>query len=178
MNLLNPGLYTAITVSGGGSATFSGGHLCPRRRGHGHLRGRYTVSGSNVMFYNTATNYNASTGADGSDPQFNTGITISGGSSFNLSGINNSSSAYNGMLIFGDRSNPNSNSHNTITVSGGSSTSPISGTIYAPTTNVTISGQSNFSSQFVVGTLTVTGGSAAVSITPPAGQSNLVYLVE
>ena len=173
---LNPGLYTAITISGG-SVTFSPG-IYVLEGGGMAISGGATVNGSGVMFYNTANNYNASTGADGSNPQFNTGIAISGGSTFNLTGINNSSSPYNGMLIFSDRSNPNSNSHNTITISGGSSTSPITGTVYAPTTNVTISGQSNFSSQFIVGTLTVTGGSAAVSIVPPAGQSNLVYLVE
>jgi len=49
---------------------------------------------------------------------------------------------------------------------------------YAPAANVTISGGSNFSSQFIVGSMTISGGSSSVSIIPPAAQANLVYLVE
>ena len=80
------------------------------------------------------------------------------------------------MLIFQDRLNTQN-----MTISGGSNATLASGSIYAPTSSLTVSGGAagaTYDSQFIVGTLTVTGGSAAVSITPPAGQSNLVYLVE
>jgi hypothetical protein len=168
---LLPGIYKSISVQGGGSATFASG-IYVLAGGGMTISGSSTVSGSGVMFYNTASNYNASTGADGSGPQFGA-ISITGGAGFNLSGITSSSSAYSAMLIFQDRLN----TQQTLTFSGGS-TANISGTFYAPTANVTVSGGSTYKSQFVVGTMTVTGGSSAISITPPASQASLVYLVE
>ena len=169
VNLL-PGIYKSITVQGGASANFAAG-IYVLAGGGMTVSGTSTVNGTGVMFYNTSTSYNASTGADSGT---NAGkITISGGSNFNLTGLNNSSSAFNNMLIYQDPANSA-----VVTVSGGSSTAPISGTVYAPAANVTISGGSNFSSQFIVGSMTISGGSSSVSIVPPAGQSNLVYLVE
>ena len=169
---LQPGIYQSITVQGGGTATFQSG-VYVLAGGGLTISGSSTVSNTTggVMFYNTATNYNASTGADGSNPSFSD-ITISGGSAFNLTGLRSASSPFNGMLVFQDRSNSQ-----TLTLSGGSTTQ-IGGTIYAPIANVTVSGGSTFNSQFIIGSLTVSGGSSRVDIEPPQTQGNLVYLVE
>jgi hypothetical protein len=167
---LMPGIYKSINVEGGGTANLASG-IYVLAGGGMTISGTSTVSGTGVMFYNTSQNCNASTGADGGSN--NGKITISGGSSFNLNGINSSSSPFNSMLIYQDPANTA-----VLTVSGGSSTAPISGTVYAPAANVTISGGTNFSSQFIVGSMTISGGSSSVSIIPSASQANLVYLVE
>jgi len=167
---LLPGIYQSISVARDSTVTFEPG-IYVLAGGGMTISKRATISGSGVMFYNTANNYIASTGADGSSPQFGA-ITIHGGTTFNLSGITSSGSPFIGMLVFQDRSNTD-----TITVSG-TSDANVSGTFYAPTANVTISGSATYDSQFIVGTMTVTGGSPAINIVPPAPRAPLVYLVE
>jgi hypothetical protein len=170
---LQPGIYQSITVQGGGSAVFTSG-IYVLAGGGMTISGSSTVSNTTggVMFYNSAFNYDAANGADGSAPSFGP-INISGGSSFNLTGLTSTAnSTFSGMLVFQDRFNAQN-----MAVSGGSSTG-IGGTIYAPVANVTVSGGSTFNSQFIVGSLTVSGGSSRVQITPPQSQGTLVYLVE
>jgi Flp pilus assembly protein TadG len=170
---LQPGIYKSITVQGGGSAVFTSG-IYVLAGGGMTISGSSTVSNTTggVMFYNTFSNYNATTGVDGSGGSFGQ-ITISGGSAFNLAGLSSTAnSTYSAMLLFQDRSNSQN-----ITVSGGS-TSGFSGTFYAPTAQLTVSGGSTFNSQFIVGSMVLSGGGTNVKIDPPQSQSNLVYLVE
>jgi Flp pilus assembly protein TadG len=174
---LNPGVYTSITVnSSTGSATFNPG-IYVLEGGGLTIQGGASVSGSGVMFYNTSTTYNytsntvngVASGADGSGGQY-TGITISGGSTFNITGY--TGGPYTSMLVFQDRSNTKD-----MAISG-TSTANVSGTFYAPTAAVTVSGGSTYNSQFIVGALTESGGQSAIKIVPPSSQGNLVYLVE
>jgi hypothetical protein len=123
------------------------------------------------MLYDTSSSYSATTGADGSGSN-NVAISITGRSDFTLSGISNSNSVYNGMLVFQDRSNTTG-----LTVSG-TSAANVPGTFYAPNASLTISGGSTYTSQLIIGSLTESGGSSIVTISPPASQGNLVYLVE
>ena len=63
---LNPGLYTQITVSGG-SVLFNPG-IYVLEGGGMTISGGATVYGSGVMFYNTASNYNANHGSGRFEP--------------------------------------------------------------------------------------------------------------
>jgi hypothetical protein len=170
---LQPGIYQSITVQGGASAIFTSG-IYVLAGGGLTVSGSSTVSNTTggVMFYNTATNYNATTGADGSNPNFQT-INITGGSNFNLTGLTSTAnSTFSGMLIFQDRLNSQ-----TMSVSGNSSTQ-VGGTVYAPFADLKVSGGSTFYSQFIVGQMEASGGST-VTINPTSqGQGNQVYLVE
>jgi Flp pilus assembly protein TadG len=167
---LQPGIYQSITVQGGGTATFASG-IYVLAGGGLTISGTSTVTGSGVMFYNTANIYNVDTGVDDMYASYGA-INLSGGSGFNLRGISDSSSPYYGMLVFQDRSNTQK-----LTVSGGSS-AQTAGTWYAPTAEVDVSGGATYNSQFLVGSMIVSGGSSKVNIVPPASRGNLAYLVE
>ena len=107
---LRPGLYTNILVTAG-TVTFQPG-IYVIRGGSLTLTGG-NISGQGVMFYLTGTDYNALYGtpdnADGENTPSNAstmgGVTIS--TRVNLTGFNNSSSPFNGMLIHSRRFNTN-----------------------------------------------------------------------
>jgi Flp pilus assembly protein TadG len=167
---LLPGIYKSINISGGSNVTFQPG-IYVLAGGGLTISGGTTVTGNGVMFYNTASTYNATTGVDGGGASYGS-INLSGGTGFNLKGITNSSSAYNGMLVFQDRSNTLA-----LSVSGGT-TYTTAGTFYAPTASMSISGGSTFDSEFIVGSINFSGGST--TILPPTGTSsaNVVFMVE
>jgi hypothetical protein len=167
---LMPGIYRSITVQEGGKATLASG-IYVLAGGGLTVSGGSTLSGSGVMFYNTAASYDATTGAGGSNPSFGS-INITGSTGLSLSGINNPSSPYNGMLVFQDRSNTQP-----LIVSGGTG-AQVSGTFYAPTANLMMSGGATYNSQFIVGSMNISSGSSNVIIVPSQSQANLVYLVE
>ena len=169
---LNPGIYTGITISGGANVTFNPG-IYVLMGGGFSATGGSTVTGSGVMFYNTASTYNSSTGADGSSPSFGT-IKINAGA-VTMTALSNSSSKFDGMLFYQDRSNTQG-----VTMSGNSNTSNLSGTLYAPAADLSVSGGGNWGAQFITKTATFSGGS---SITINYAGSNLgkapfVFLVE
>jgi hypothetical protein len=169
---LLPGIYQAINISGSGSVTFSPG-VYVLAGGGMTISGSTTISGNGVMFYNTSSNYNRTTGVDGSGGTFGA-INISGSSSFGLTGISNSSSPYNAMLIFQDPANTN-----TVTVTGSSTGGTIfTGTIYAPTANFSIAGSATYNSAVLAGSVTVAGNSSNFAAPATTSSGNLVYLVE
>jgi hypothetical protein len=78
-------------------------------------------------------------------------------------------------LFFQDRANTN-----TISIQGGSSGASVTGTTYAPTANLQISGQGTWNSQFIVNQMSVTGG-GTVTINYSGqnlGKANGIFLVE
>ncbi len=168
---LYPGIYQSINIAGGSTVTFQPG-IYVLAGGGLNISNGATISGTGVMFYNTASTYNATTGADGSNPTFGS-LTFQGGTTFSLGGITTSSSAFNGMLVFQDRSNTQ-----TVTLNNGS-TVPVTGAFYAPTANLNISGGGTFDAPFIVGSLTASNGSTiTVSPTSTPASGNLVFLVE
>jgi hypothetical protein len=168
---LNPGIYKAITVSDGASVTFNAGIYV--LEDGGLTISSSTATGSGVMFYNTASTYNSSTGADGSGASY--GMINISSSTVTLSAINKSGDTYDGMLFFQDRSNTQ-----TVTISGNSGSSNLSGTIYAPTANLNISGAGNWGAQFIVSTVTVNGTSTLTIdyAGSDLGKAPYVFLVE
>jgi len=124
---LSPGVYcNGLTISGTTNTLNSGTYII--LGGGLTISGGATVTGNNVLFYNT---YN------GTWPY--RPIDISGGSSVTLTAPSTGSLA--GMLFFQDRTAPTGGGTGS-TISGGSDLS-ITGTLYFPTTTLTYSGGSS-----------------------------------
>jgi hypothetical protein len=134
-----------------------------------------TVSGSGVMFYNTGNNYNATFGSSGTTYGK---ITISADpnvSFTDISSLNTSSSIFDGMVFYQDRSNTQ-----VVSFAGGTTGSSIKGTTYAPNAELIVSGSGTWQSQLIVGWLSV-NGAPNITIDPTGavlGQAGNVYLVE
>ncbi|HEV8062152.1 MAG TPA: MBG domain-containing protein, partial [Gemmataceae bacterium] len=162
---INPGIYSLITVSGNASLTLNPGVYVVAGGGF-TVSGNGNVSGSGVMIYNTASSYSAITGADGTGGTFGS-VTLSGNGTFSLTPI--STGTYAGILIFEDRSNPQA-----LTLSGNSMVG-ISGTIYAHSDLLNLSGNGQLGSgqhpiSLVVDTLTLSSNAVANTLAaPPAG---------
>jgi Flp pilus assembly protein TadG len=156
--VIYPGVYSSIKITGG-TVTFNPGiYVVTGGKTNAIDITGGTVTGTSVFFYDTASNYDPTTGNDsGSGKSSFGGINISG-SGVNLSGLVDPSSPYNGMVFFMDRANTGSGGSNTISIQGGSSGATIVGTTYAPNTNVQVSGQGTWNAQFIVGLMSVTGG--------------------
>jgi Flp pilus assembly protein TadG len=169
---LQPGIYQSINV-GSGSATFAPG-IYVLAGGGLTIGNGSTVSGTGVMFYNTSSKYNATTGVDGSGGTFGP-FYLNGGTTLNITGITTSSSAFNGMLFFQDRANTQ-----TVTLDNGTATPSATSSFYAPAANLTIAGGATFDSPFIVGSLTLSNN-AQLNITPSGASqpyANLVFMVE
>jgi Flp pilus assembly protein TadG len=145
---LSPGIYKSITVLGGANVTFSSGIYV--LEGAGLTINSSTANGSGVMFYNTSSTYNPSNGSDGASTP--TGKFTISGSTANLTGLNNSSSNFDGILFFQDRANSQ-----TVTMSGNSGSSNLSGAIYAPAAPLSVSGTGTWAAQFIVSSVSISG---------------------
>jgi Flp pilus assembly protein TadG len=155
--IVYPGVYSHIHITGG-TVTFEPGIyvITGGRTNAINITGG-TVTGAGVMFYDTASNYDPATGTDteGLFPTFG-GINISG-SGVTLSGLDDPTSPYNGMLLFMDRLNTGALT-SFITIQGGSGGVAVSGTTYAPTGSLSVSGSGTWNSQFLVNSMSITGG--------------------
>lgn len=176
---MNPGIYVVgVNATGGGNRfSITGG----------------TVTANGVMVYNTGNDYTTSGSPDSSDGNSSPsksvsskfgGITINGGT-VTMTPISDTSSPFFGMLFYQRRWNTTSAS-----IAGNSSNlqlgpanptaaNPV-GTIYAKWANFQLSGTGKFNSQFVVGSMSISGG-AAVTINSGGksfGRANVVFLVE
>jgi hypothetical protein len=191
----SPGIYRSISITGG-TVTFDPGIYVV---GQGNTSGGGnrlninggTVNGTGVMFYNTGSDYNAttppenSTGEVGSNSTPNAPsstkfgpISINGGTGA-LTAINDPSSPFDKMLFYQRRWNTSAAS-----IAGGGNLqlgdATNGGTIYAKWANFQLSGGGTFNAQFIVGTLSISGG-ATVTINATGknfGKANEVYLVE
>ena len=169
---LSPGIYTNLSITAG-TVTFNPGIYILQGGGVNITGG--TVTGSGVMFYNTSATYDPTTGADTTTKNGDfSGINISS-SSVQLSALSDTSSPYNGLLIFQDRSNTKD-----ISLQGGSNGATVTGTTYARNANLQISGQGTWYSQFIVGLMSITGqGDVTINYAGQnLGKTNQVFLVE
>jgi Flp pilus assembly protein TadG len=177
-----PGIYGAITIngSGGGTVNFQSGGIFVLEGGKTNAlditASSGTINGNGIMFYDTASTYDPTTGTDGNSGAKYGGINISS------SGVNFSpltSGPYSGMVIFMDRSNTG-NSTALISIQGGSSGAQVTGTTYAPTASLSISGSGSWNSQFIVGSMSITGqGTVTVNYNGSGtGLAPAVFLVE
>lgn len=195
---LVPGIYKTISITGG-TVTFDpnpGGIFVVgmNRNGNGNsfnINGG-TVTGNGIMIYNTGSIYQPSSGTPDSldnmsglddlqggisRPPQNTpgsmgGVAINGGN-VTFSPIN--TGPFAGMMFYQRRWNTSS-----ANIAGNSSTLDIRGTLYAKWANFQLAGTGKFNAQFVVGSMSISGG-ATVTINANGkefGLANQVFLVE
>ncbi len=172
---LNPGLYSNIKITGGTVTLNPGIYVLEGGATNALDITGGTVTGNGVMFYNTASNYDPASGTDtGTGSSKFGGINISS-AGVTFSPISDPSSPYNGMTIFQDRANTS-----TISIQGGSSGAQITGTTYAANANLAISGSGNWNSQFVVGSMNISGqGTLTLNYAGQnLGMAPEVFLVE
>ena len=134
-NTLNPGCYTSISIVGSGNLTLNPGTYYISGSGGFSATGSGNVTGSGVLIYLA------------SGPMSMTG-------SGNLTLSPQTTGAYAGMTVYMDRSNPNDFR------ATGSGASAVSGTLYAPNADVTVTGSGGVfvvNSQIVASTITLTG---------------------
>lgn len=181
---LSPGVYTSLDLSANvdvfmnpGIYVILGGGLS--------MSGNSTLSGERVMLYNTGSNYNVSTGlpdsGDGTslppapgNPTFGS-VEITGNAAINLTPYTNSSSPFDGMVLYQRRLNPMP-----LKLAGNGSSDVLSGTVYAKWAPLDLSGNGTFNSQFVVQRVEISGnGTLVLDVAGQhLAQSELVFLVE
>jgi Flp pilus assembly protein TadG len=184
----SPGIYKQIILNGG-NVTFNPGiYVLGPGLGNGNgqqtlsISNGATVNGSGVMFYNTGSDYQSSGTPDssdgntlGTDSSANFGSIAVNGGNINLSPISSSSSPFYGILFYQRRWNTQD-----FSVGGNSDTVNLSGTVYDKWGNLTLAGQGQYNAEFVVGSMSISGG-AAVTINATGknqGRVNQVFLVE
>lgn len=181
---LSPGVYTSLALSANvdvflnpGIYVILGGGLS--------MSGNSTLTGEGVMLYNTGSDYNVSTGlpdsGDGTslppapgNPTFGS-VEITGNAAINLTPYTNSSSPFDGMVLYQRRLNPMP-----LKLAGNGSSDVLSGTVYAKWAPLDLSGNGTFNSQFVVQRVEISGnGTLVLDIEGQhLSQSDLVFLVE
>src|SRR5262249_22312574 len=116
------GIYASIKASGSASLTLNPGVYLIEGGGFA-VTGSASVSGSNVLIYNTGSNYPNNTGSFG-------GLTISGQGTVSLSAA--TTGAYAGIVIFQPAANTRA-----ISLSGNAANG-LTGTVYAPAALLTL----------------------------------------
>jgi hypothetical protein len=93
----------------------------------------------------------------------------------NLTGLNNSSSAFDGMLIYQDRSNSQD-----VKMTGNTGSSSLKGTVYAPDANIDLAGNGNWGAQFITSTVSISGnGTLTLNYAgSDLGKAPFVFMVE
>jgi hypothetical protein len=185
----SPGIYQSISISGG-NVTFNPGiYVVGPGLGNGNGQQTFsinggTVTGSGVMIYNTGSDYTSGGSPDSSDSPTTLGtdknanfgiVSIGGNASVTFTPISDPSSPFNGILFYQRRYNTQAAS-----VGGNTSTLSLSGTIYDKWGNFALAGQGTYNAEFVVGSMSISGG-AAVTINATGkntGRLNQVFLVE
>ncbi len=185
---LLPGVYDSLEINNANYNFPAGIYVV--KGGNFKITGNSTVTGNGVMFYMTGSNYDLTTGSpDSSDggsspptsgnPTFG-GITINGNvgknaGTVNLTGLNDSTSPFNGMLFYQRRWNTQG-----ADINGGSDVTQLNGTIYAKWAQFKLDGSGVYNSQFLVGSLALSG-QANITINYAGknlGKAPQVFLVE
>jgi hypothetical protein len=186
---LSPGVYRTIDIQGGGpgTVTFSPGIyvLGVGFSGNGttlNITTGATVTGNGVMFYNTSSDFNVTTGLpDSSDgtskgtPAGSIGSVNISGSAITLRPLNDASSPFYGMSFYQRRWNDK-----LVSIQGNSSNDYFGGTLYGKWAQFSVSGSGQYNAQFICGSIKVTG-QATVTINyagKQLGKANEVFLVE
>jgi Flp pilus assembly protein TadG len=179
---LSPGIYTSLSITGGTVLLNPGIYVIQGGQGNtglnitgGSVTGLDGVSPAQVMFYNTSATYNPATGVDATTKNSDFATIGVAGIGVKLSGLNDSTSPFNGILFYQDRNNTQS-----INIAGGTNGATVNGTTYAPNASLQVSGQGTWNSQFIVSDLSVTGtGTVTLNYSGQnLGKANEVFLVE
>jgi hypothetical protein len=145
---ISPGIYSQITVSGNASLTLQAGVYIITGGGL-TVTGSASINGTGVTIYNAGSNYPSSGGNFG-------GITLSGGGTFSLTAA--TTGTYAGILIFQSRQNTRALSFS------GNAMAGMSGTIYAASALLSMSGNASLANPLDVGMLNLSGNIALTQI--------------
>ena len=151
-SIINPGIYTAITVSGNASLTLNPGVYVIAGGGFVAM-GNASVTGDGVTIFNAGSRFPLGGGTSGS-------ISLSGNGAIRLTPA--TSGVYAGMLVVQPGSNSQTLSFSGIAAAG------ISGIIDAPSAGLVESGNSRLSSAVIVDTLAL-GGNTSLTVQSSAG---------
>ncbi|MHC5544727.1 hypothetical protein ACYOEI_41370, partial [Singulisphaera rosea] len=144
---LNPGVYSKINASGSSHLTLNPGIYIIAGGGF-TVAGSASVSGTGVTIYNTNAAFPGSGGAYGA-------FTVSGSGTVSLTSP--SSGSYAGVLLFQDRGNTAG-----VSISG-SGVVGSSGTLYAPSAMLTLSGSGRITLPLIVDKLTLSGSASDIA---------------
>lgn len=158
---LSPGVYDSISASANVTVTMQPG-IYVIKGGGITLTGNSAVTGTGVMIYNTGSDFNVNTGLPDSgdrtssppasgNPTFGA-ISIAGNGSLRLTSYINSSSAFDGLLLYQRRLNTQA-----INLSGNADVASLKGTVYAKSAAISLSGNGTMNTQFVVQRLEFSG---------------------
>jgi uncharacterized repeat protein (TIGR03803 family) len=147
---LNSGIYSSITVSGTASLKFNPG-IYVIEGGGLSVSGSGSLSGTGVFLFNAGSSYNGTTdgGTFGS-------ILLGGKGTISLSAP--TSGPYAGVVLFQSPSNTRALSL------GGNGTGGLTGTIYAPSATVGLSGNAQLMGSLVASALSVTANAGAFQL--------------
>jgi hypothetical protein len=154
---LQPGIYSQINASGNASLTLSPG-LYVIEGGGFTVTGNASIGGSGVTIYNTGSNYPNAGGSFA-------GISLSGNGTFSLTAA--ASGVYAGILIFQSRANTRALSL------GGNAAFGLTGTIYAPSAQLIMSGNASVNGALIVDRLTLSGNGASTQVADGSATSTL-----
>ena len=181
---LSPGVYTSIKTSSNVNVTLEPGIYIIAGGGIS-MSGNSVLSGDGVMIYNTGSDYNVNTGLPDSDdgtnpppafgdPTFG-GVSITGNAELNLTAYSNSSSPYDGMVLYQRRLNTQP-----LKLAGNGASDVLSGTVYAKWAPLDLAGNGTFDAQFVVQRVNITGnGDLTLNVSGQGlARSDQVFLVE
>jgi parallel beta-helix repeat protein len=157
---LNPGIYTQISVSGNAKVTLNPG-LYLIEGGGVTVSGNASLTGTNIMIYNTSSNYPLATGSYG-------GITLSGNGTFRLTApTTNANGVDAGIVIFQPTANTRA-----LSLSG-TGAAGITGTVYAPSAQVVIGGNATLSGSLVADELSMSGNGVSTQVADGSSGSEI-----
>jgi hypothetical protein len=155
-HILNPGIYTSISVTNSASVVLNPGTYVIKGGGL-TVSGTGSVTGSGVFIYNAGSNYPNSGGNFGA-------ITISNSGSVTLSAA--TTGTYANILIFQSRDNTKGLSFSGSVVAG------LTGEIYASAAALSVSNSAALKNPIVVNRLTVSGSSTGTG--GPSSSSPMI----
>jgi hypothetical protein len=157
---LNPGIYKQISVSGNAKVTLNPG-LYLIEGGGLTVSGNAGISGTGIMIYNTGSNYPNAGGNFG-------GITLSENGTFSLTASATSTGGTDaGILIFQPTANTRALSLSGNGVAG------ITGTVYAPSAQVVISGNASLGGSLIADELSLSGNGVSTQVADGSAGSQL-----
>jgi Flp pilus assembly protein TadG len=187
---LSPGVYRSINVTGDGPGTVTfnpgiyvllGGQPYALQIATGAA-----VVGNDVLFYNTGSDYDVTTGLPDANDGDALGIDSTSGNTFgaisiqagslSLGPLNDPASQFNNLAIYQRRWNPQA-----VVVKTAAAADGIAGGVYARWAKVTLSGPGTYNGQVVAGALSLlpqASGGMTCNRGPKLPKAMQVYLVE
>jgi len=155
---LSPGIFTQITISGNATVTLNAGVYLIEGGGF-TVSGNATVKGTGVLIYNAGSSYPSTGGTYGA-------ISLSGNGAINLTAP--ATGMYAGLVFVQPSANAKA-----LTLSGNAVT--LSGTVFAPSAQLDLSGNAQLNAAIIVDTLVVSGNGVSNGLAPTAPAGTVAY---